>query len=100
MHLGTVPGVDEHELRSGVDYNWREWQRNGARRLVRGRKRLLDFGLGLILHEFIGQRQRHHSVGDHADLEVADLVAIKAGSLLVSRWCCGCLLYTSPSPRD
>src|SRR5262249_1652199 len=43
----------------------------------------------MILHEFIGQRKRGRSVGDNADLEIADLVAIKAGGLLARGWCGG-----------
>jgi hypothetical protein len=79
----AIAGIDHHQLAAGIDHQRREVDREDIAR----QKRLLERGVDLFLlrigDEGIFQRKGIPAIGDHRDLDVADLVTIEARRLLV-----------------
>ena len=88
-HLPAGAGVEQDELRAGIDQQCRERRRQLLGRHERIVHRLADLGVIRIADEFLVDRAVPHAVIERGDLEGADLVTVEAGRLLAGRRRCG-----------
>src|SRR5262245_28919259 len=88
IHAGTEAGVDNHELRAGVDDNGRAGVRDLVRRQMVCDERRIDVILRRVADVAVRQRIGISAVGDGGDFEVSDLVAIPAWVLLLGERRC------------
>ena len=89
IHAETETGVDNDELRAGVDDNGRVGVRNLIRRQMVCNERRIDLVLRRVADVAVRQRIGVGAVGDGGDLKASDLIAIPARVLLLGERGCG-----------
>ena len=79
--LAGGAGVDQDELRSGVDQQHGERHRQDVGRQERRGERRIDRGAVGVAHELVVDLERPQAVIERGELSIAELVAIDAGTL-------------------